>query len=139
MWLGDGLWRRSFGADPGIVGRKLATNGQSAVVVGVLPRDFQLPREADIWAPLVFSANDLQPENRGYHSYQVMARIKDGVSFEQARSDMDSVSTRIIEQHPEYPYKQFNFRVLMIPLLEQQVGDIKTALWVLMSAVGWCC
>ncbi len=84
----------------------------------------------------MFSASDLQPNNRGNHSYQVIARIKDGISFEQARSDMDVVSRRIIEQHPEYPYKRFNFRVLMIPLLEQQVGDIKTALWVLMSAVG---
>ena len=111
-------------------------NGQSFVVVGVLPRDFQLPREAEVWAPLVFSANDLQPNSRGNHSYQVLARIKDGISFEQARSDMDAVSQRIIEQHREYPYKRFNFRVLMIPLLEQQVGDIKTALWVLMSAVG---
>ena len=95
----------------------------------------RLPREAEIWAPLVFSANDLQPNNRGNHSYQVMAQIKDGISFEQAHSDMDAVSTQIIEQHPEYAYKRFNFRVLMIPLLEQQAGDIKTALSVLMSAI----
>src|SRR5580700_3806694 len=49
---------------------------------------------------------------------------------------MDVVSQRIMEQLPDYPYRQFNFRVLTIPLLEQQIGDIKTALWVLMSAVG---
>ena len=46
------------------------------------------------------------------------------------------MQVRIIEQHPDYPYQQFNFRVLTIPLLAQQIGDIKTALWVLMSAVG---
>ena len=134
--LSDGLWRRRFGADPAIPGRKVVMNGQSYLIVGVLPRDFQLPLEAEVWTPLVFSADDLSPNSRGSHNYQVMARIKPGLSLEQARADMDVVSQRIIEQHPDYPYRQFNFRVLTIPLLEQQIGDIKTALWVLMSAVG---
>jgi putative ABC transport system permease protein len=62
--------------------------------------------------------------------------MKPGLSLEQVRADMDVVSKRIIEQHPDYPYQRFNFRVVTIPLLEQQIGDIKTALWVLMSAVG---
>jgi predicted permease len=134
--LSDGLWRRRFGADPAISGRKLVMNGQSYLVVGVLPRDFQLPLEAEVWTPLVFSADDLSPNSRGNHGYQVIARMKPGLSLEQARADMDVVSKRIIEQHPDYPYQRFNFRVLTIPLLEQQIGDIKTALWVLMSAVG---
>jgi predicted permease len=134
--LSDGLWRRRFGADPAISGRKLVMNGQSYLVVGVLPRDFQLPLEAEVWTPLVFSADDLSPNSRGNHQYQVIARIKPGLSLDQARADLDGVSQRIIEQHRDYPYSQFNFRVLTIPLLEQQIGDIKTALWVLMSAVG---
>src|ERR1700676_2136842 len=134
--LSDGLWRRRFGADPSIPGRKVVMNGQSYLIVGVLPPGFQLPLEAEVWTPLVFSADDLSPNTRGNHRYQVMARIKPGLGVEQARADMDVVSQRIIEQHPNYPYRQFNFRVLTIPLLEQQIGDIKTALWVLMSAVG---
>jgi predicted permease len=134
--LSDGLWRRRFGADPAISGRKLVMNGQSYLVIGVLPRDFQLPLEAEVWTPLVFSADDLSPNSRGSHQYQVIARIKPGLSLDQARADMDVVSQRIIEQNPNYAYRQFNFRVLTIPLLEQQIGDIKTALWVLMSAVG---
>jgi predicted permease len=134
--LGDGLWRRRFGADPAIPGRKVVMNGQSYLIVGVLPRDFQLPLEAEVWTPLVFSAANLNPNSRGNHNYQVIARIKPGLSLEQTRADMDIVSKRIIEQHPDYHYRQFNFRVLAIPLLEQQIGDIKTALWVLMSAVG---
>ncbi len=134
--LSDGLWRRRFGADPAAAGRKLVMNGQSYVIVGVLPRDFQLPSDAEVWTPLVFVRDDLSPNNRGSHGLQVIARIKPGLTLEQARADMETLSYRIIEEHPEYPYRQFNFRVLMIPLLEQQVGDIKTALWVLMSAVG---
>ncbi len=134
--LSDGLWRRRFGADPAISGRKIVMNGQSYLVVGVLPPNFQLPLEAEVWTPLVFSSDDLSPNNRGNHQYQVIARIKPGLSFEQARADMDVVSERIIAQHPDYHYREVNFHVLTIPLLEQQIGDIKTALWVLMSAVG---
>jgi putative ABC transport system permease protein len=132
--LSDGLWRRRFGADPAVSGRKLVMNGQSYLIVGVLPRAFQLPRDAEVWTPLVFSPDDLN--QRGNHGLLVIGRIKDALSFQQARADMDAVSKRIIEQHREYPYQQFNFKVLMIPLLEQQVGDIKTALWVLMASVG---
>ncbi|HEX4592895.1 MAG TPA: ABC transporter permease, partial [Bryobacteraceae bacterium] len=69
--LSDGLWRRRFGADPAISGRKLAMNGQSYVVVGVLPPDFHLPLESEVWTPLVFSADDLSPNSRGSHQYQV--------------------------------------------------------------------
>jgi predicted permease len=132
--LSDGLWRRRFGADPSVSGRKLVMNGQSYLIAGVLPRAFQLPREAEVWTPLVFSPDDLN--QRGNHGLLVIGRIKDALSFQQARADMDAVSKRIIEQHRDYPYQQFNFKVLMIPLLEQQVGDIKTALWVLMASVG---
>src|ERR1700719_2195091 len=134
--LSDGLWRRRFGADPAIPGRKVVMNGQSYLITGVLAPGFQMPLESDVWTPLVFSAADLNPNNRGNHNYQVIARIKPGLSLEQAHADMDVVSQRIIEQNPNYAYRQFNFRVLTIPLLEQQIGDIKTALWVLMSAVG---
>src|ERR1700682_378537 len=81
--LSDGLWSRRFGADPAIPGRKLVMNGQSYLVVGVLPRDFQLPVEAEVWTPLVFSPQDLSPNSRGNHGYQVIARMKPGLSLEQ--------------------------------------------------------
>ncbi|HVN05685.1 MAG TPA: ABC transporter permease, partial [Bryobacteraceae bacterium] len=134
--VSDGLWRRRFGADRGILGRKLILNGESYQVVGVLPPGFDMPHEAELWAPLVFSASDLSPGNRGSHGYQAIARIKPGLRLAQAREDMAAVSRRIIEQNPNYPYKFYNFAVLMIPLLEQEIGDIKIALWVLMGAVS---
>ncbi|MGA2270056.1 MAG: ABC transporter permease [Bryobacteraceae bacterium] len=134
--LGDGYWRRQFGADPSVTGRKLIMGGQSYLIAGVLPRGFQYPAEADVWTPLVFSADALSESNRGNHGLLVIARIKSGLSFERARAEMAAVSHRIIEQHPGYPYRDFNFAVIMISLLEEQIGDIKTALWVLMAAVG---
>jgi putative ABC transport system permease protein len=135
--LGDGLWRRRFGADPGVVGRKLNINGRSFLVVGVLPPGFRYPGESDLWTPLAFSNDDLSPNNRGSHGLEVLARIKPGVSMEQARADLDAVGRRMIDLHPEYPYQRAGFAVIMTPLLEEMVGDIKTALWILMGAVGF--
>ncbi|MGA3043592.1 MAG: ABC transporter permease, partial [Bryobacteraceae bacterium] len=132
----DGLWRRRFGADPAVLGRKLIMNGQSNAIVGVLPPGFQMPRDAEVWTPLVFAPADLTPDNRGNHGYQAIARIRPGLSLQQARADMAAVSRRIIEQNPTYPYKDYNFGVLMVPLLDQQIGDIKIALWVMLGAVG---
>ena len=133
--LSDGLWRRRFGADRAVLGRKLIMNGQSNEIVGVLPPRFEMPREAEVWTPLAFSAADLTPDNRGSHGLSVIARIKTGLNLEQARTDMAAVSRRIIEQNPDYPYKDYNFKVLLVPLLDQQIGDIKVALWVMLGAV----
>jgi hypothetical protein len=134
--LSDALWRRRFAADRNVVGRKLLMNGLPYSIVGVLPLGFQYPEEAEVWTPLAFKAADLEPRYRGRHSFLVIARIKPGLSFEQAGADMAAVSQRIIEENPGYPYRRFNFGVILVPLLEQQIGDIKVALWVLMGAVG---
>jgi putative ABC transport system permease protein len=134
--LGDAIWRRDFAADPRVVGRKLMMNGKSFLVVGVLPRGFQHPREVEIWTPLSFSADDLSADSRGDHGLQVIGRIKPGLSLAQARADMATVSRRIITENPGYPYRDYNFAVLLVPLLDQEVGDIRTALWVLLGAVG---
>jgi predicted permease len=134
--LSDGLWRRRFGADRAVLGRKLVMNGQSNEIVGVQPPGFEMPRDAEVWTPLVFAPADLTPGNRGNHGLEAIARIKPGLSFEQARADMAAVSRRIVEQNPSYPYKDYNFTVLMVPLLEQQIGGIKIALWVMLGAVG---
>ncbi|PYT30577.1 MAG: ABC transporter permease [Acidobacteria bacterium] len=134
--LSHGLWRRRFGADPTLIGRKLVINGRSFQVVGVLPPDFQYAADLDLWTPLAFSNDDLSPSHRGSHGMEVLARIKPELSFARARADMDAVARRMMELHPEYPYKQYEFGLIVTPLLEEMVGDIKTALWILMGAVG---
>ncbi len=60
--LSQGLWRRRFGSDPSIPGRKLIMNGDSYVIVGVLPAGFGLPRDAELWTPLVFSPYELESQ-----------------------------------------------------------------------------
>ena len=126
--LSDRLWRRRFGADPKVVGRKLIISGRSFIVVGILPPGFQYPPAAELWVPLTFSNDDLNPRNRGSHGLEVLGRIKPGLSLAQARGDMEAVAQRMTELHREYPYKQYRFGLIVTPLLEEMVGDIRTAL-----------
>src|ERR1700688_1781398 len=135
--LGYGLWQRVFGSDPQIVGKDVAIDGRSCKVIGVMPKGFDYPSPSDFWTPQVFLPTDFGPNNRGSHGYEVLARIKPGLSHAQARSDMAAVSKSIIEQNREYPYQRFGFALILHPLLEETVGDVKTSLWVLMGAVGF--
>lgn len=133
------LWRRRFASDPNLPGKTLTLNGRSFQIAGVMPQSFRYPPEADVWMPLAFRPEQLssQLSSRGNHGLLVVARIRDGVSFEAARADMDRVSQRIIDDAPQYPYKTYGFRVIMNPLLEEEVGDIRPALVILMGAVAF--
>ncbi|MGB7624908.1 MAG: ABC transporter permease, partial [Terriglobia bacterium] len=131
-----GLWQRRFGSDPSLPGRTINVNGRSFQIIGVLPRGFTFPEETDLWTPLAFSPQDLSADQRGSHYLSVVARIRDTVSPEAAMTDMEVVSQRIIEGAPNYPYQRFGFRVIMNPLLEEMVGDLRPALLVLMGAVA---
>jgi putative ABC transport system permease protein len=135
--LGNGLWQRAFGADPQVVGKEVIIDGRSCQIVGVMPKGFDYPSPSELWMPQVFVPADFAPDNRGNHGYEVLARLKTGVSLAQARQDMAALSKSIIEQNREYPYQRFGFALLLHPLLEETVSDVKTSLWVLMGAVGF--
>jgi predicted permease len=134
--LGHALWQRRFGSDPEIIGRSLNLNGRSYTVVGIAPRGFEYPGQAEIWTPIVFTDAQLSPNSRGSHFLSVLARIRPELTYEQALADMDRVSQLIMENAPDYPYSQFNFKVLIRPLLEVSVGTIRAPLMILMGAVG---
>src|SRR2546426_10571221 len=106
------------------------------VVVGVLPKGFDYPLNAEMWQPLAFTPDDLSPNNRGSHGYLVLARIKPNLTLAQARADMQAVTRTIIERNLGYPYRNFHFALELVPLLEETVGDVRAALWVLTGAVG---
>jgi putative ABC transport system permease protein len=134
--LGYGLWKRAFGARPDVIGSTIRVDAVPMTVVGVMPAGFDYPGQSEIWGPLAFSPDDLSPSNRGSHGLEVLARIKPGLSFGQVRTDMDRMGKTIIEQNPSYPYTKYGFGVILVPLLEETVGDVKASLWVLMAAVG---
>jgi putative ABC transport system permease protein len=136
--ISEGLWKRRFGSDPGVIGRKVLLNDLSFEIVGVLPSDFAFPADTtEVWGPLSFSAAALSPNNRGSHGLQVIARVKPELTLAQAHTDLDRVSRTIIEQNKQYPYQRFNYTLIANPLLEETVNDIKPALLILLGAVGF--
>jgi putative ABC transport system permease protein len=130
--LSHRLWQRRFGGDPTIVGRVLTLNDEGYTVVGVMPARFQFPaNDDDLWVPIAFTQQEAANRNR--HYLQVMARMKPGVTLEQAQSEMTTIGARLQQQYPE---SNTDLGVAVTSLQEHLVGDIKPALLVLLGAVG---
>jgi putative ABC transport system permease protein len=131
--LSYGLWQRRFGGDPGIVGQSILLNGRASTVLGVMPRSFRFPgRDDQFWVPLAMHPE--QASGRGDHYLKVVARLRDDVTLEQARADMDAISSRLEEQ---FPRTNTDLRTTLVPLHEQLVGDVRPALLVLLGVVGF--
>jgi predicted permease len=135
-----GFWQREFASDPHIVGRAITLDGHPHTVIGVLSRDFHLNHEVipivsgitrpDLFMPPPSEAKD--PTNYGSENYNILARLKPGVTMKQAQSDIDVIAGRLrVEKH-----RDRTFTISVVSLTEQVVGDIRTAVLVLFGAVG---
>jgi putative ABC transport system permease protein len=128
--LSDGLWRRRFGADHGIIGRTIAIDGAAHTVIGVMPPGFQFPPRSDvqIWVPLTFAR--YTREARGSHWLEVVARLRPGVAPEMAQRNMDAIARRIYPEDPTHG-------VGVLPLHSETVRATAQVLLVLFGAVGF--
>ena len=139
-----GFWQRRFGGDPAAIGKSLTIDGDSYAVVGIMPADFVLSYEvmptvgtmsqADVLVTLPFDAEGLSQQ--GDENYNILARLKPGVTIAQAQAELDGVVSSLERQFPQrYPAsRRFSFSVT--PLLEQVVGDVRPALLILLGAVA---
>jgi putative ABC transport system permease protein len=129
--LSHRYWQRRFGGDTNIIHQTLNLNAKSHAIAGVMPPGFLFPSEADLWVPLVIQT----PERwRGAHSYQGMARLKPGVTLEQARADLARIS-RLLEA--AYPDSNTGVSTLIRPLREEAVQEFVLMSWLLLGAVGF--
>ena len=128
--LSDGLWRRRFAADRGIVGRSVQLNGAPYVVIGVMPPDFQYPtRDFQAWVPLVIGPLELT--RRETQNYLAVGRLKTGATLSQAQTDLAAIAKRL---EAEYPEANRGRGVLVEPMLESAVRDVRPALIALLAA-----
>jgi putative ABC transport system permease protein len=134
--LSYGLWQRVFGRSASVIGSAIRIDGVPMSVVGVMPNGFAYPSESEIWGPRAFSPDEMGENNRGSHGLELLGRIKPGLSMTQVQLDMDRVGRTMIEQHKSYPYEKYGFGIILHPLLEETVGDVKPSLIVLMASVG---
>ncbi|HYY56574.1 MAG TPA: ABC transporter permease [Pyrinomonadaceae bacterium] len=134
--LSHSLWQRRFAADRSIVGKTVGINGKSMTVVGVMPSAFQFPdREVEIWKPLALDAEDRSEQSRGSHYLNVIARLKPGVSVEQAQAEIKGIAERIRQQHPDQYDNGFGAKI--VSRHEQVVGPIRPVLLILLGTVGF--
>jgi predicted permease len=142
--LGFGTWQRRFGGDAKVIGRSLTLNGKNYQIAGVLARSFSLPREvmptlngaedAEILLPLPMDAK--APSFRGREDYNIVARLKPGVSARQAQVEMDILTAKLRQQFPDLYPPNGGLTFGVVPLLEQVVGDVRLPLRILSGAVG---
>jgi predicted permease len=137
--LSDRIWRTRFSSDANIIGRTILLNAQPFTVVGVMPPDVRHPGNeyqavadgdtVDLWCPFTFEGD---PNNRGSHYVEGIARLKPGVSPEQANADLRAVLSQLQREHSG----DQGWRVLMVPLYREMVGKTEHMLLVLLGAVG---
>jgi putative ABC transport system permease protein len=133
--LSHSLWTRRFSANPAIVGQTIPVDGRPTQVVGVMPAAFQFPdRGIEIWKPFLLDAEALSDNNRGSHGYTALARLKGGLSRQQAQADINAVTAAFKADHPGNYRNGFGARLR--PLQEDIVGDTGRPLMVLLGAVA---
>jgi putative ABC transport system permease protein len=126
-----GLWQRRYAADPQLVGRSLQLDGLPCTVVGVLPRGLSYPTpDTELVIPFIPQKRESQRAN---HFVRVIGRLRPNVSLSEARAEMDTIAARLEQQYPD---TNTGWRVNLLPLQEQLVGNIRPALLVLLGAVG---
>jgi predicted permease len=135
-----GFWQREFASDSNIVGRTITLDGHPHTVVGVLSPSFRLNHEViptiagidkpDFFMPPPDEAKD--PNNYGSENYNILTRLKPGVTMQQAQSDIDVIAARLRREK----HRDRSFTISVVPLMEQVVGDVRTAVLILLGAVA---
>lgn len=132
--LSQQLWQRRFNSDPNIIGKTVTLGDDAFTIVGVVPHGASRPVQSEnieFWAPV---SRGVALTNRFGHYLNVMARLKSGVSIQQAQSEMATIASRLEKQFPE---SNTGHSVKIVSLQEQVAGDFKSSLFLLLAAVGF--
>jgi putative ABC transport system permease protein len=129
--VSDGFWREQLGGNPDLSGVTLKFDNRTYAVIGVMPPEFRFPADAQLWVP-----RELEPPlpSRTAHNWRVVGRLRDGVTIDQARSDLRGIAQRLKQQYGD---NTTMVDVAVVPLHEQIVGRVRQLLLVLLGAVGF--
>jgi predicted permease len=143
--LGYGTWMRRYGGNPNVIGRSLTLNGQPFIVTGVLPESFDLPREvmptlggaehAEVVLPLPLGADAARI--RSGEDYNLLGKLKPGITVAQAQAEMDAITARLRREHPNVYPANGGLTFSIVPLQEQVVGDVRRSIVLLGGAVAF--
>jgi putative ABC transport system permease protein len=130
--LSDGFWRARYGADPSVVGRQLTLGGRPYTIVGIAPPGMTYPGRAQVWVPLELGVE--RATDRSSHSYDVIGRLRPGVSLDQAQSEMEGIARELARVYPE---TNTGRGVTLVPLAADTVGAVRPALLLVAGAVAF--
>jgi len=130
VMLEHGYWTRSFGADPGVVGRAITLDGLPHAIVGVMPPGFRFLRDVDVWR--VFRRDDGWARARQFHNFTLVGRLASGVSLAEARSEVDVISRQLADAFPDTNEGK---GLHLGPLHETLVEPYRSTLSILVAAV----
>jgi predicted permease len=142
--ISDGLWKRQFGGDPHILGRRIRVDEDGYTIVGVMPPDFRHPGptlsgDVELWAAAGYTANPFpSPPKRSVRLLPgAFARLKPGLTLEQARQRLNALATQLTQTFPkEYPpASKWSWRIE--PVEQNLTGSVRPTLIVLLAAVGF--
>jgi putative ABC transport system permease protein len=126
------LWRSQFGGDAGAIGQKIDVDGLPTTIVGVMPRGFSFPKiKAEVWTPLPLGRTE---EWKSGRYLTTIARLKPGVTIEQAQQDMTAVANSTAEARPDFDR---GWSAQVVPMLDDATEDVRRPLWILLAAVGF--
>ncbi|MBC7883047.1 MAG: ABC transporter permease [Anaerolineae bacterium] len=129
--LSYALWQQNFGGDPLIISKTFTLNDQPYTVIGVMPPGFAEPSWTQLWLPLANNSSELQSRQNRY--FTAIGRLKPAVSLEQAQVQLDTITIRLDRAHPDTNH---GWRVRILSLQDQLVGNIRPVLLILLGAVG---
>jgi predicted permease len=136
--ISGGFWKRKFGSSPDAMGKTLVLNGVGYTIVGVIPADFRYQsgnfHQSDVYVPLGQWNDTTFRDRRTGMGMDAVARLKPGVTLDQAHADMDAVAQHLAQIYPE---ADKDSGIALIPLKQDVVGDIQPFLLVLLAAVGF--
>jgi putative ABC transport system permease protein len=132
--ISDKLWQRAFARDPNVLGKSVNFGNQPYTILGVMPPQMFSPRTAEVWFPLTRRTGDAMWQSRDNHPGLFgWGRLKPGVTIDKALAEMKEIQARLAIQ---YPKSNTGVSVTVTPLLENQVGDYRNSLNLLLGAVG---
>src|SRR5215813_8602342 len=132
--ISDALWKRRLGADPSAVGKTLTLDGEPYQVIGVLPAGFHYFPSTDVLTPMSARKAQWLTERSWHPGIRVLARLKPGVSIDQARADMMSIAGALGQEYPDTNKEHW---VTLMSLYEATVGDVRKLLLMLLGAVSF--
>jgi putative ABC transport system permease protein len=140
--ISDGLWRRVFGADPNVLGRKIRADNDLYTIVGVMPPGFRHPGrtlrdDVELWGTAGFAANPFGPPRRAVRMLPgAIGRLKPSLTVQQAQLQLDGLVEQLTREFPnEYP-PEAGWTVRLAPAREKLVGEVRSTLLILLGAVG---